>query len=64
MATTLVRYISPFGSPAWMSPEAAQRLLIEDDSLWLYLQEVEAETGHRVTSEHQRQIGAPRIEGR
>lgn len=30
MKTKLVRYTSPFGSPAWMSPNAAANLLAED----------------------------------
>jgi hypothetical protein len=53
---SMVRYISPFGSPAWMSRENAERLMAEDDKRWLdYM-----EAGN--LSEAQRQIGAPRIE--
>lgn len=52
----LVRYVSPFGSPAWMTREAAYEWLEKDDKLWLELQEVNA------LSEWQRQIGPPRIE--
>lgn len=53
---SLVRYVSPFGSPAWMSRERAQALMVEDDRLWLLFQEA----GN--LSEEQRQIGPPRYE--
>lgn len=52
----LVRYVSPFGSPAWMIPEAAQAHLAEDDARWLRYQAAEA------LSAEQRQTGPPRIE--
>lgn len=34
-ASRLVRFVSPFGSPAWMTRERAERLLAEDDARWL-----------------------------
>lgn len=49
----LVRYSSPFGSPAWMTRERAAKLCIEDDRLWLLMQEV----GN--LSEQQRKHGPP-----
>jgi len=52
----LVRYVSPFGSPAWMTRAAAARYLAEDDRRWLNYQ-----TAGNL-SEQQRQIGPPRIE--
>lgn len=52
----LVRYVSPFGSPATMPEDQAQRLLKEDDKHWLSMQEVGQ------LSEHQKEIGPPRIE--
>lgn len=52
----LVRYISPYGSPAWMTREQAERYLKEDDRRWLDDQEA----GN--LSAHQREIGGPRIE--
>ena len=52
----LVHYISPFGSPAWMTAERAQELLVEDDDRWLQYQAA----GN--LSEAQRLIGPPRIE--
>lgn len=58
----LIRYVSPFGSPAWMTREQAQPHLDADDARWCWLQEIEAETGDKVISDHQRQIGAPRME--
>ncbi len=56
MRVKLVRYISPFGSPAWMPLEQAKRLLAEDDTRWLLHQE----TG--TLSEEQKRIGPPRWE--
>lgn len=52
----LVRYCSPFGSPAWMTSEQALSLLAEDDRRWLYYQQAGA------LSPDQRRHGAPRIE--
>lgn len=57
-----VRYVSPFGSPAWMPREMAERLLVEDDRRWVWMMEIERETGHVVRSEREREIGSPRIE--
>jgi len=52
----LVRYVSPFGTPAWMSREIAEQHLEDDDRRWvLYSQ-------HGLLSEAQREIGPPRIE--
>lgn len=58
----LVRYISPFGSPAWMPRERAEHYLAEDDKLWLFLQECEAEGAGSMLTPRQRDIGPPRIE--
>lgn len=55
-APKLVRYVSPFGSPAWMSREEAERYLAEDDKRWLEWQSI------GMLSDHQKQIGPPRIE--
>lgn len=52
----LVRFVTPFGSPGWMPREQATRLLEEDDRRWLLHQSA----GN--LSEHQKQIGPPRIE--
>lgn len=54
--TDLVRYVSPFGSPAWMSRAEAERYLAEDDARWLDWQEM------GLLSELQRVNGPPRIE--
>lgn len=54
----LVRYVSPFGSPASMPLEQAERLLDEDDARWLEWQEL------GLLTPAQRQVGPPRIEGR
>jgi hypothetical protein len=51
----LVRYVSPFGSPAWMTAEEAHRLLVEDDDRWLRYQAAGA------LSEAQIAVGPPRI---
>lgn len=58
----LVRYVSPFGSPAWMPRERAEQYLKEDDNLWCFLQEVERETGSRMLTSRQLDIGPPYIE--
>lgn len=55
-APRLVRYVSPFGSPAWMPREQATRLLAEDDARYLLHQDAGA------LSEDQRRVGPPRIE--
>jgi hypothetical protein len=52
----LVRYVSPFGSPAHMTREEAERYRAQDDKLWLDLQEIGA------LSDRQREIGAPHIQ--
>lgn len=52
----LVRYVSPFGSPAGMTRAAALELLEADDARWIRYQAVGA------LSEHQRAVGPPRIE--
>jgi hypothetical protein len=51
-----VRYVSPFGSPAWMSREDAERYLAEDDELWIELSAL------GLLTPRQREIGPPRIE--
>lgn len=53
----LVRYVSPFGSPAWMDREKAEELLAKDDKRWLDFQKAGA------LSDRERAIGPPRIEG-
>lgn len=58
----LVRYVSPFGSPAWMTRECAERYLAEDDDLYQFMCLVERETGCRLLADFQRRIGPPRIE--
>lgn len=52
----LVRYVSPFGSPAGMTRAEAERHQAEDDELWIELSAVGALTPE------QRQVGPPRIE--
>jgi hypothetical protein len=52
----LVRYVSPFGSPAWMTRERAQEYLEDDDKRWLMYGDLD------LLSEEQRRVGAPRIE--
>jgi hypothetical protein len=52
----LVRYISPFGTPAWMPRETAEKHLADDDRRWLLHQSA----GN--LSEYQLAIGPPRIE--
>lgn len=39
----LVRYVSPFGSPAWMTRERARRWLATDNRLWDLLERAERE---------------------
>lgn len=57
-----VRYVSPFGSPAWMTRQEAERHLAEDDRQWEFLSAVSRETGEDVIGETRRTVGAPRIE--
>lgn len=52
----LVRYISPFGSPAWMTEERAEKYRQRDDDRWLRYQAA------GMLSEEQRKVGPPRIE--
>jgi hypothetical protein len=52
----LVRYCSPFGSPAWMPEADAQRHLEEDDQRWVEWSRLD------MLTERQRQHGPPRIE--
>lgn len=52
----MVHYVSPFGSPAYMSRATALRLLAEDDARWLLYGLLD------ILSEAQRAVGAPRIE--
>lgn len=58
----LVRYVSPFGSPAWMPRERAEQYLKEDDKLWLTLQECEKAGAGPLLTSRMRDIGPPRIE--
>lgn len=58
----LVRYVSPFGSPAWMTRERAVVHLMQDDAHWENIAAAERETGERLFSEEQRRVGPPRIE--
>lgn len=53
----LVRYVSPFGSPAWMTRAKAREHLAEDDARYVRWQKL------GILSEEQRRVGAPRIEG-
>lgn len=52
----LVRYVSPFGSPAWMTPEQARRYLDEDDARYVEWSQL------GLLTEDQKRIGPPRIE--
>ena len=56
MTERLVRYISPFGSPAWMTREKALHYLKEDDTRWVLLSQA------GLLSEREKEVGAPRIE--
>ena len=51
-----VRYISPFRSTAWKRLEEAERLLREDEALYVRLDKL------GLLSEPQREIGPPRIQ--
>ena len=61
-APKLIRYVSPFGTPAWMTREQAAVHLKADDARYVWLQEIERETGDKVLSDRERLIGAPRME--
>jgi hypothetical protein len=52
----LVRFCSPFGSPAWMPKADADRLLDSDDERWVEWSRL------GVLSNTQREHGPPRIE--
>lgn len=52
----LVRYVSPFGSPAWMRREQAEALLRVDDRRWLRYEAL------GILTPEQREVGLPRIE--
>lgn len=52
----LVRFVSPFNSPAWMEPERAEQLCKEHDARWLRYQEL------GLLTEEQRAVGPPIIE--
>jgi hypothetical protein len=52
----LVRYISPFGTPAWMLREKAERHLAEDDARWLLYQKAGNLSAYNL------RVGPPRIE--
>lgn len=54
-APRLVRYVSPFGSPASMAPASAERHLAEDAALWARLAAIGGLT------QQQRRIGPPRV---
>lgn len=51
-----VRYVSPFGSPAWVSRARAEELLAEDDARYVEWSQL------GILIAHQRQVGSPRIE--
>jgi hypothetical protein len=53
---SLIRYVSPFGSPAWMTREQAHKYLEQDDKHWALMEEA----GN--LSERERRIGPPHIE--
>lgn len=55
-----MRFVSPFGSPAWMTRERAEELLAEDDRRWLDHQE--GGTLACVLPAHRIAEGPPRIE--
>ena len=58
----LVHYVSPFGSPAYMTRAQAEQHLAEDDARWMRLQEAEAEGAGPMLTPRQHEIGPPRIE--
>lgn len=58
----LVRYVSPFGSPAWMPRERAEEYMRQDDRLWLFLQQCEAEGAGPLRTPRMLDIGPPHIE--
>jgi hypothetical protein len=58
----LVRYVSPFGSPAWMTRDRAEQLLAEDDRRYEWLAAVSSEVGEDLLGARARREGPPRIE--
>lgn len=56
----LVHYISPFGSPAWMTRDQAEGYLAQDEARYEF--HAAAGTLDYVLSDEQRRIGPPRIE--
>lgn len=52
----LVRYVSPFGTPAWMPRADAERHLAVDDDRWCRFAAV------GILSDRQLAVGPPRIE--
>jgi hypothetical protein len=52
----LVRYLSPFASPAWIPRWQARAYLAQDDRRWSRLEEL------GMVSARQRAAGPPRIE--
>jgi hypothetical protein len=54
----LVRYVSPFASPAWLTEDHALALLAEEAALYEALRSADG------LSPRQRQLGEPRIERR
>ena len=52
----LVRYVSPFGSPAYMRRALAESFRVADDRLWMLL------SGAGALSDRQRAVGSPRLE--
>jgi hypothetical protein len=52
----LVRYVSPFGSPAWMTRERAEQYRQEDDDRYLRFDDA------GMLSAEQRLVGPPRIQ--
>lgn len=58
----LVRYISPFGSPATLRRIDAVKRLQRDDAQWLRWQEAEQEGAGQLISDRMHETGPPRIE--
>ena len=57
-----VRYVSPFGSPAYMPRDVAERYMADDDARWLRYLAAEQQGAGQMLTDQQRQIGPPRIE--
>jgi len=58
----LVRYVSPFGTPAWMTRERAQALLEEDDQRYVKYQNAGVLTYFTLGVASSQCDGPPRIE--